>query len=102
MSRAEGSLLDFGKVVARVAVQNELADGHQRVVAVRPDLGHVENVPLVVVALLLGDNLDVDGPCGRLPRLDVVEKIAGSVIRVFGTNLRRFLVREGLYDRVGN
>lgn len=62
MSRSESDLFNFSKVVLWVPVKIEFSNRDQRIVTVRNNLGHVENVELVVLTSLLGNKLDVPGP----------------------------------------
>lgn len=48
----ESDLLDFGKVVLDILVQDELANRAKRELAVRPDLGQVQNVVAEALGLL--------------------------------------------------
>ena len=52
MSRRESSLLSVLEVVLRVSVEDQFTNGHERVVRVRPDLGHIENVPSVLETIV--------------------------------------------------
>ena len=50
--RRKGSLLDFCKVIVRVLVRREFSNRDKRIILVRPDLGDVEDVPLVCLCFL--------------------------------------------------
>ena len=68
-------MLDLGEEILRVAVQSELADGVQRVILMRPHLGDVERVEPVVLGLVIGHELHLDGP-GRIVAVgNVVEEV---------------------------
>ena len=58
----ESTLLNLSKIVFGVSVQSELSNGDQRVVAVRNNLGDIEDIKLVCLSCLLGDKLNVPGP----------------------------------------
>lgn len=79
---SEGRLLGLRVVVLGVAVQGELSYGNERVVLVRPHLGHIVGIITVVVGILDGHNLDVPGPGGEVACLDGVEKVVGGVVLV--------------------
>jgi hypothetical protein len=82
MTRGESSLFDFSKIVFGVLVQNHLTYFDQRVVRMRPDLGNIEDVPLVLGAISFGHNLNLKGPSGGLSRSNMVEKILGGIIGI--------------------
>ena len=48
MGRVEGDLLDFGKVILYVFVEEEFADLAQRELLLWPDVGQVEDVDLLL------------------------------------------------------
>lgn len=97
----ERSLLSFSEVVLRVSVENELANGHQRIVSMRPHLGHIENVPSVLVAIVDGHNLHVQRPRSATTLSDVLEEIFSSVVRVGGLQSISFTCSEVLDSLVG-
>lgn len=78
----EGGLLGLGEVVLGVAVQHQLADWEARVISVRPDLGHIEDVPLVVGGIGFGHDLNLHGPGGRVALGNVVKEVSGGVVTV--------------------
>lgn len=84
---AEGDLLHFGEVVVRVSVQGELTDRDQRVVGLRPHLGDVEWIERSLLGLLVGHDLDVEGPARVLAAGDGVVQVADAVVRVVGGQL---------------
>lgn len=53
----------------------------------RPNLGHVENVPLVRLRLLGIHNLDKDIPLGVVALLNSLKEVLGVEVRVFARNL---------------
>ena len=68
--RLERGLLHLGVAVGDVAVEHQLADLDQRVVAVRPHLGQVERVEPVGLGLLERHDLHLQRPARVLPALD--------------------------------
>ncbi len=62
MRGRERGLLDLREVVLGVGVEDELADGSERKLRVRPDLGKVEYAVAEFLGLLRRHRLDVDGP----------------------------------------
>ena len=101
VARRKGGLLDVLEVVFGVAVQHQLAHGDAGVVRVRPDLGHVEDVPAVLVAVGLGHDLDLHRPGHALARLQGVEERAGRVVGVRGLELVGLRGVQVLYSLVG-
>ena len=47
-----------------------------------PDLGHIEDVPLVVGGISFGHDLNLHGPGGGVALGDVVEEVSGGVVTV--------------------
>lgn len=97
----EGSLLSFSEVVFGVSVQDQLTDGNQGVVTMGPDLGNVENVPLVLVTIVNGHGLDVEGPRSATTLSDVLEEIFSGVVGVGGLEGISFTSGEVLDTRIG-
>jgi hypothetical protein len=44
MGWIEGRLFNFRKVVLGIAIQDDSADCHERVIAMRPDLGYIKRI----------------------------------------------------------
>lgn len=85
----EGDLFDFGEVVASVFVQDEFADFAAGKLSLRPDVGEVEDVDVLLFPDFLGffggHGLDFDGPSGKVALFDGFIKILlGVVGRVIG------------------
>ena len=80
MGGGEGGLLGLSMVVLGVLVEDELADLLERVVAVRPNLGHIVDVESVFVGVRDRHDLGVPGPRGVLALLDGVEEVHGGVV----------------------
>ncbi len=55
-------MFNFSEVVFWVSVKIDFSDRDQRIVTVRNNLSHIENVELVVLSSLLGNKLDIPGP----------------------------------------
>ncbi len=62
VGRGEGRLLDLCEVVLRVAVESEAPVLDERVVTLWPDLGNIEDIPLVVSSVLLRHDLHTCTP----------------------------------------
>jgi hypothetical protein len=62
MSRSKSALFNFSEVIFWVSVKIDFSDRDQRIVTVRNNLSHIENVELVVLSSLLGNKLDIPGP----------------------------------------
>ena len=70
MRRRERGLLDLGEVVLHVLVEDELADGAERELRVRPDLGEIEDVVAELLGLLGGHGLLHAG--SQFPRYETI------------------------------
>lgn len=92
----EGGLLDLGKVVLDVLVEGELADGSEGYLALRPDLGQVEDVPSELLSLLRGEDLNIHGPAGVIALLNRLEEILRMPIGVLGRHLPSLLIGKRL------
>lgn len=101
VSGSEGDLLDLGEVVVGVSVEDHLSDGDEGVLRVGPDLGDVEDVPLVVGGIGLGHDLDIEGPGGGLSFRDVLEEVSGGIVGIAGLDAVGFLSGEVLDSGVG-
>jgi len=97
----ESDLLSFGVEVFLVAVEDELTDGNERVVAVGPDLGDVVHVVSVLVSVSNRHELDEEGPGAFFAGSDVLEKIVGGEVLVLDTHIGGLLCGEVLDARVG-
>lgn len=62
MSGRKSDLLDLGKVVGRVAVENHSADWYEGVLAVRPYFSDVERVEFALFGLFDAHYLNVERP----------------------------------------
>ena len=71
----EGRLLDLCVIVLWVSVEGELSHLDEGVIRLRPDLGDVEYVELVVLGISLGHHLHEPGPGGEVAGLDVLVQI---------------------------
>jgi hypothetical protein len=61
MGGCESALLNLCKIVLRVSVQNDLTNWNQRVITVGNNLSDIEDIKLVSLSSLLGDELNI--PC---------------------------------------
>src|SRR3546814_12772331 len=70
-------LLDFGKIVVRVAVELHDADLDGGILALRPYLGQVEGVEPERLGLRVGHDLDEERPAREVAALDALEEEIG-------------------------
>lgn len=96
MRGGDGQLFDFGEVVLGIAVERYASDWSERHFAVRPDFGHVEDVPPELLCILRVKNLDLEVPTGIVATFDCVEEILGVPVGVHGGEVFGFFVGEGL------
>ena len=89
--RAEGDLLHLGKVVLGIAIQDHPADGDERKLGLRPNLGQVEGIPAEFLGLFKGHHLDLERPRRELALGDRVVQIADRVIGIAGGKFVRFV-----------
>ena len=96
VSRREGDLLHVGKVVGGILVEHELAHRMQRILLVRPHLGHVERIERDAVRLVVVHKLHVQRPRGILLVRDGVEQVLGGIVRILAVQLSRLVLHEVL------
>src|SRR3977135_2173540 len=68
-------LLDFGKIILRIAVELEPADLDQRVILVRPYFRKVEGVVPVLADIALRHDLHRELPAREITTLDGLEQV---------------------------
>lgn len=81
---------------AHVAVQGHLADLPQGEVCVRPDFGHIEDIPPVILGLGWIHDLNKDIPRRKVLSLDGLKHITNHVVRVLTGNFSCFFPSEVL------
>jgi hypothetical protein len=79
------------ELYTHVPVDGQFTDLPKGIVLVRPDLGHVENVPFVALGILEVHDLDIDVPYRIVTFLDRVEQILQQMIWVLASNFGCFL-----------
>lgn len=94
MRGRESGLLNISEIVFGVSVEDHLSDVDQGIVLVGPDLGDIENVPLVVLSIFGRHNLNLDTPGGRFARGNVVEEVSGGIVTISGLDLVSLLGRQ--------
>lgn len=82
VSRGEGGLFSFSKVVVNISVQDKFPDGNEVIISVRNNLGNIKNVPLIVESVLFRDNLNAQLPFSGLSSIDMVHQISGSIVAI--------------------
>jgi hypothetical protein len=101
MNGGEGGLFDFSEVVIGVSVKNHLTDFNQGIITMRPDLGDIENIPLILGGISFRHNLNLHAPGGGFARGNMVKQVSGSIITVLGNELSSFRSSEILDASVG-
>lgn len=89
MRWTECDLLNFGEVVAWIAIQHQFADLDQWELTVRPDLGQIKWIKLPLLGLLEGHHLDVHRPRGEVTLGNVVVQIPNRIVRILSFQLLR-------------
>src|SRR5450759_3712967 len=90
----ERRLLHVGEVVVGVAVEHQLADLAERMLGVRPYLGHVEGVEAVRLGVVLGHDLDPERPARVLAAVDRLEQVELVRVGRLADDLGRLLPRQ--------
>jgi hypothetical protein len=67
---------------------------------VRPDLGHVEDIPAEFLGIFGVEDLDFHVPCRIITAGDGVEKILGMPVWVYGREMLSFFVGKGLVSLI--
>lgn len=87
VGRAESTLLNFLKVILGISVQLENSDLDQRVVLMGPHFGHIEDIPFVILSILLRHDLNTEFPLWIIFSLNCFKKVFGGVIRILTLKL---------------
>lgn len=88
-------------MAAYVSIECELSKWPQRMVFMRPDFSHIEDVPSVLLHLLSGHRLNISCPTREVALCDVLEQVLDIVIRVFASDLCGFCLGEVLDSLIG-
>lgn len=64
----------------------------------RPNLGHIKDIPFIFLGLFRAHELDVDIPNRIIASLDGLKHVLDHVVRVFSGYLGSFLASEILYS----
>ncbi len=88
--RRERRLLDVGEVVVGVAIEDDLAHFHTRIVLMRPHFGDVEWIDIGVDRLRFRHDLNEHRPARMIAALDGLEEIALRMIGIAARQLQRF------------
>lgn len=102
MAWGESRLFNFSKVVVWVSVQNHLSDLDQWVVGMWPDLGNIENVPLILWTIGFWHDLNLQSPGSRLSRGNVVKQFSGGVVSILSLEGVSFLGSEVLDSSISD
>jgi len=98
----EGGLLNFGKVILCVLIQDDLTNLSQWELGLWPDVGQVEDIDLLLLPKLLGllrrHGLDVHGPTWKVSIFNGVVEI---LLRVVWRVIHGFLLRDPFNTLVG-
>jgi hypothetical protein len=73
VGRTVGYLLDLLEVILWVSVQFQDTNFDQRVLAMGPHFGNVEDIPLVILSILFGHHLNTEFPLWIIFSLDGIE-----------------------------
>ncbi|MNZ83192.1 hypothetical protein D3C78_1019140 [compost metagenome] len=81
-------MLDFSKVVQRIAIELQLSDFNQWKLFLRPGLGDIKGVLVVRRCLSFGHDLDAYAPFREITLFDGIEQVALGVIRISARQAR--------------
>lgn len=84
-----------------VSVQSQLAERLKGEVGMRPDLGHVEDIPPILFGLVRGHDLGAERPARVFAPFDCVPHVDGVVFRFFAGQFGSLLKRHALNALVG-
>lgn len=87
----EGNLLDFGEVVDGILVEGELADLLSRVLGLRPNMGEIKDVNLVLLPSILGlfsrHSLNLNCPLRKFASLNGLVEIFLRMVGRLGSRI---------------
>lgn len=78
----KGRLFSLSKVIFRISVEDQFSNRNERVISLGDHLGDIKDVPLVVEAIFLGNDLNFELPLSSLTSIEVVHEVTSSIIRV--------------------
>ncbi|MNF54933.1 hypothetical protein D3C84_363770 [compost metagenome] len=81
-------MLDFSKVVQRIAIELQLSDFNQWKLFLRPGLGDIKGVLVVRRCLSFAHDLDAYAPFREITLFDGIEQVALGVIRISARQAR--------------
>lgn len=101
VSRGERRLLNLGKVVLGVLIQNQLSKLSERKLAVGPDLRQIKDRERQLFSLLGGHDLNVTSPRRVIPLFNSVKQILLCMVRVLTGQFDRLVVCQVLDSLIG-
>lgn len=84
-----------------IAVHSKTTDLQQREILMRPNLGHIKDVHLVLLGLLRAHQLDIDIPDRIVAPLDGLKHVLDHVVRVLSGDPGSFFAAPVLYPLLG-
>jgi hypothetical protein len=82
-------------------IENELSKWSQRVIRVRPDLSHIEDVPAILLCLLCSHYLNVSCPRWEVSFVNGFEEVLKVVIWIFSAHFGGLFSVESLDSLIG-
>ena len=102
VARAKGGLLDFSKPICWIAVENHAAGFAKGIRAMRPDLGHVEDVKRGSRNVVWMNGLHVHVPRGEVARFDGALEIHKVPVGLGSRQFSAFSVGEVMDALIGD
>lgn len=84
-----------------IAVHGQSANLSEWIVLVRPDFGHIKDIPLVIFSILGIHDLNIDIPNRIIPAFDCIKQVLQEKIRILSGHLLSFLAGEVLDTLLG-
>mmetsp|Transcript_6285 Transcript_6285/g.18968 ORF Transcript_6285/g.18968 Transcript_6285/m.18968 type:complete len:240 (+) Transcript_6285:317-1036(+) len=91
---AEGNLFVLQELVVNVLVENDATNFHQGPPVLRPDLGSVQRVKLIVVLGSRVHRLDVELPLWEVALIDVLDEVVRSVAEVLASDWNGLIIHH--------
>lgn len=92
-------VIEYWRTVTKtyIAVHSKTTNLLQRKILMRPNLGHIEDIPFVFLGLFEAHQLDVDIPNRIVASLDSLKHVLDHIVRILSGDLGSFFAAEILY-----
>lgn len=83
-----------GILTTDIPIQGQSADLSEWIVLVRPDFGHIKDIPLVILSIFGIHDLNIDIPNRIVSAFDCFEQVLEQIVWILSSYLCSFLSSE--------